>query len=655
MVINNIPEHNLESNNNQALSIKDLIQASLTSEQNLEETIVSKYNSIWLWEEAKEELSKLLNVFKKEISIITNESNNSFDKIKNNTNTNLEELKSQLSQNYEIQDKLDEFNDDLFDLSTIENNLSDYEWYDNFIKLIRNLWDEKLEEQVISKFSDYDNFTDEVLEDLDFNWLPIDENQLSEFIDNYFWNIDIDTKNEINEILNIDINTLETSQELEYTISKINTLIDSNISDKIKNKLLIQKTKLDIESIKQANWWINKIDSRKEIEDLRKEKLTELVQNIDNDVIQKFSNFSWINNELKWYFNEYLNENNIENKGQILNKIIKNLEDKNNLDTFVLQAQESWDYKQAYDFLINVWKISQLIKQKISTLPIPEYVVVAKTANAILWKEDVKQNWAWDYITDDWVKLSIENNSAKLYTFSKYWYTLKTWEIKNTSIINDLSDNLKIEFDNITEVKSNIDKLNERKNISKTKEEKEDIQKEIDNLILQYNELIEEYLRNKKYLDDYVKNWGLNWLKELEEKQEKQKKTLKFLGSIGFDLIPQSYTNMLLNDLKSNIFDINWLDLYIENLDLEKWRFWESPSDFWWTKWMENLIKFFEKMIYWEVSPENSIFNSYALIHGWNIKPMTINTILEDKWIKTLSWWFNIIKMRENLSKKIEE
>jgi len=172
----------------------------------------------------------------------------------------------------------------------------------------------------------------------------------------------------------------------------------------------------------------------------------------------------------------------------------------------------------------------------------------------------------------------------------------------------------------------------------------------------------ELYVEKEEEKDKILKVWKAQIeeivdrnTEEAKNVDEKQKQTLKYLKSIGFDLLPQELTNKLITDYKSNIFNIPGLNLNKETLDLTNGRFWEGVTEEWWDKWKDNLVKFMEKAIYGEVWAEKSIFkNKNFKWEFWaTIDPTGLNVAFDDNWI-IANWSWNINVLRTNLSKKVE-
>ena len=140
-------------------------------------------------------------------------------------------------------------------------------------------------------------------------------------------------------------------------------------------------------------------------------------------------------------------------------------------------------------------------------------------------------------------------------------------------------------------------------------------------------------------------------IKQLLEKQiktkEKQKETLDFLHKIGFDLIPQNITNELIAEIKSNVIQVKWLNINPKSLDLKKWIFWNS-----WLEanseqvFKENIIKFLNKLIYWEINPQNSPLNpnDFIWVMWASINPTEMLYILSRGYFfdKNLKNYYNI-------------
>ena len=136
-----------------------------------------------------------------------------------------------------------------------------------------------------------------------------------------------------------------------------------------------------------------------------------------------------------------------------------------------------------------------------------------------------------------------------------------------------------------------------------------------------------------------------------KEQDEKKKDILKFLTSIGFDKIPQSITSQLIKELQSNVFTLWELNLNLKTIDLNNGRFGETDTESGGTKWKENLVKFMEKMIYWQIWAKESLF-AWKWFSGvlWaTVNPTEMNVTFEKSWIKTWTGW-DINKMRQNLS-----
>jgi len=66
---------------------------------------------------------------------------------------------------------------------------------------------------------------------------------------------------------------------------------------------------------------------------------------------------------------------------------------------------------------------------------------------------------------------------------------------------------------------------------------------------------------------------------------------------IGFDLLPQSFTNQIIREIKSNTLHIEGLELDQGNIDIANGHFGESRTINSETQWKENLIRFYNKII----------------------------------------------------------
>ena len=169
--------------------------------------------------------------------------------------------------------------------------------------------------------------------------------------------------------------------------------------------------------------------------------------------------------------------------------------------------------------------------------------------------------------------------------------------------------------------------------------------KESERKLLELEEKYKQDLRAK------VKSYS----DKMKERDEKTKEVLGFLKQTWFDLLPKTLTDQIIREIQWNVLDVKWIKLNQETLDLENGQFWETENESGWDKWKDNIKNFLDKMLYWEIGWENSIFKwkEFKWEFWASIDPLEFNSVLEDSWIKTATGW-NINMMRNNLKKEVK-
>ena len=94
-----------------------------------------------------------------------------------------------------------------------------------------------------------------------------------------------------------------------------------------------------------------------------------------------------------------------------------------------------------------------------------------------------------------------------------------------------------------------------------------------------------------------LRNAAIKNKEKVTEADKKKREVLLFVRSLGFDVIDQKHTDQLITEIKSNALHVEGLPLNPARLDISSGMFGESPSEGGATKWKENLIKFFNKLI----------------------------------------------------------
>lgn len=138
---------------------------------------------------------------------------------------------------------------------------------------------------------------------------------------------------------------------------------------------------------------------------------------------------------------------------------------------------------------------------------------------------------------------------------------------------------------------------------------------------------------------------------KVKEQDKRKREILRFVNWIGFDLIDKQITDSLIQEVKSNSFDVQGLHLDPNRLDIANGMFGESPSEAGWTRWKQNLIEFYNKMISWNPDEPLSV-EAHIWMWGKAEDRTQMQYLLKSHWLINESGSFNKDKARENLSVK---
>lgn len=139
---------------------------------------------------------------------------------------------------------------------------------------------------------------------------------------------------------------------------------------------------------------------------------------------------------------------------------------------------------------------------------------------------------------------------------------------------------------------------------------------------------------------------------KVKEQDSKKRWILRFVKWIGFDLIDKQITDSLIQEVKSNSFDVQGLRLDPNRLDIANGMFGESPSEAGWTRWKQNLIEFYNKMISWNPDEPLSV-EAHIWMWGKVEDRTQMQYLLKSHWLVNESGSFNKDEARKNLSKKV--
>ncbi len=602
--------------------------------------------------------------------------------------TERQDISEKSDDNYIKQDLLDEFQDDLKALDIIEERFKNYKWYNEFITLLKsNDLSEQQKEDIYYLF--LNNLSDIIGM---LRWvLPTNKEQINILLDRFSDYIQNQEEKDFKELMDLKDKIDDFSIEnLIYTKSKLERYKDKWKEVKLMIKdidILLDIKKEEIVSKEQEMGAKRKEMEikRKEMEIKRKEiettnkKIKELkyvIAMTPNLLTKEFiKQDTTLSNLLIKLEDKTLDE---KAQTEITKEIANYLKTPWVLANLLKQAKQLWkkEYKEFYDFALNIANVSwdDSLKQILSDYPSSiNYIDLPRWE---IKRFELEQYFSWDLskVTTNWDKYFLDD---EMLDYSKKPPTHFIFN-KDTLYKLKIEDNQSIEIQRkatkMKEVynkmyKSKVEELqikDENKRLSSllTNESelskiaknqwkdiltiKLEIQKKIQDNKNRIKELQKTY---KKLKDEYI---SLSDDTESEEWKAEKRKILEFLHNSCFDVIPQEFTDKLINEIKLNSLVVSWLKLDPNRIDIANGNFGEAESEDNPTKWQENLIDFLNKMIYWEINPKESIIKKSSLIWplSWNIDPEDFKSLLIKKWIMWESWfYFNIEKARENLSK----
>ena len=547
--------------------------------------------------------------------------------------------------------------------------------YSNFIKFLETKSNTKDYNLILEKLQDWEN-TDDILDYIETNWYPIWK-EFNKFIKDYF---DIDIKEETEKKKEeTEKKKEETEKKKEETEKKKE--VEKHIEEeKLRYYLETKENYLNknLNLLEKVNWTekfikLLKLDNPtekdlKEIHSFLTSKWQQLFReiafpknnlslderkklfeetkrfvgwNFDDIKIQSFEFYAWswvegkispnpdwdptkILEDVEWNLSDNMVSLDLDHipPKYDLGRIDSDYKFKNKLDWEHI-SELTWEYldevKEFQEAGKNLWVVGKWYSK-------------FKWDIQKLWQENVKEiqsgnfsgfkEWLDAYLIS--LKISIRQNLEEIYN-------------KNLDIPNELKLT-KQDFNNLW----NIQNPN-------------DLKQKFENFEQKYKAL-QNYLIfwPKKAYKKYKNKLQQEVIEDTKETKEKQKETLDFLHKIGFDLIPQNITNELIAEIKSNVIQVKWLNINPKSLDLKKWIFWNS-----WLEansnqiFKENIIKFLNKLIYWEINPKNSLLKieSFTSVTWATINPTELQDILKKQWVKSDMYW-DINKMRDNLKKE---
>ncbi len=468
-------------------------------------------------------------------------------------------------------------------IKSIESIKNSNDWYKEFIDLLNN--SENLDWLyliMLSKKNDIDNY-------IKNNWFPINQETLDAFNKN-FW-LDISYIKKENE---------EKVEQNEEKVEQNNR--KKEILNSIKNQLIKHEEEfIDINDEE----WNNFIDLLNNIENTESQKKLEALlsnqENLNNilSILQEIDRKEGIDSYSPESSYSKFTSKLIELNPSFEAKI-KSFEQKENYNNFLGITDSTtariyaWLWTENPDVEWNIFK-NWDVSIDISKRP----------PQRILWDKNFSLELdlpIWDFYPDI---LEHERSNQLIKPQLNSINVL----LQNRDYIDDmLESNL-----DINQIKTNLkNTLNiEMSNINTKEDLSEDnllrLKNELENKLNQSNQDLKQALRKK--INEYRRN--------LEQKDRLTRETYKFLKSIGFDKIPQSITNNVIQQLNSNSGLRSSLGMTSE-IDLSNGNLW-FDSDF-----DENNITSQEKADF------SKVFN---IMLSWNEEwPINTDAILNDRW-----------------------
>ncbi len=516
--------------------------------------------------------------------------------------------------------------------------LSDATWnkrdYENFIKFLETIQDKAKKEKLINFLEDSKNNkekNEQIMGNIFTFWFPWLDQAINDFFE-VFWIKVNETEEKVNETeekVNVRLKLYNETKE-EYLNKYLKLLQQVNWTEKFINLLKLDNpTTKDLKEIHQflKQNWQSLFKQIANSPNLTLEERKELFDTTRNFV---GANFPDIHIPDFDYFTKWTWDDTITNSTKILEDVDWNLSnntvqldldhippkyDLGRIDskykfTNKLDSDEvsdlTWEYldevkniQDSFKFLGKVGKWYSNFKKSIQKL----------------WQENTKDIQKWNF-TNFKEGLQANLNSFRLQSIQNLWNIYKNI---------DIPANLKLTSADITKI-WNIENPN-------------DLQQKFENFEERYKKL-QIYLQNKpkKIYDNYKNKLKQKVIEDTQDTKEKQKKILEFLHSIGFDLIPQNYTDKLINiintseTLKSKFgFD--------RKIDLANWELWiNKDAD------MQN------NSIY-----EKKIFAQFVnKMISWNKKyPIDVNSM--SHWVPIFKnkSWETILNKQAYVNKKL--
>lgn len=501
--------------------------------------------------------------------------------------------------------------DDIKMQEYLDENFNWYKGLENFRNIIYTFSPDKKDFLYIFiknwKFKDY--------VDIMLWWqMPPDKESIEAFLSE-------NTDNIWNDILNISLEW-KSEQELKDLKNRNEDLL------KTWNLDITQKNKLLENNIKISQYLIKIRESRELALNLDFQKSQKENLEIKNGNISTIGNFFaflkhenfWENGKINSFikeFNSLVKDVDVDKIEILIKKLLTFLNQEENLKTILkessLKSKEA--YKKVYNF------VESLARQSPNSFESQEILVKLHQfeaenpfdKEALPNKSTIYEAQAKEFFGSSEAKKDgeIYKNGDKMMDFSAVppkayvvWadgeYKLETDlpQLPNTeNILSKRRELQKIRFElkQIWELEKEFQDLSLKEN--KTENEKKRF-KELEGIVERNKDKIKELIKIAEELRKALLNIDFDSKEKqrLSEKQQKQEKTLSFLHSTWFDIIPQTFTDKVIEEVnfaKKGIIDLWWEKRLQENINIKEGKFWNSVLE----NEEEIFIRFFNKMV----------------------------------------------------------
>lgn len=497
-------------------------------------------------------------------------------------------------------------------ITEIALSLGDQLWFDQFWKLMCKL-DETSQNSIMNVISK--EKTDKLSSDFKKNWVPIDELWLELFSDSFWIEVAFQSEQKEKTINNVDKANIESLTEIYNSISNSADTSEAFVllkkiaewNDQQAYKELIQLLKSNPEQLKHLVSTVQAFDN---------EHQTHHYETLKRTLISVDPVFLGILDELA------VASSAKASKLSLNQAYISSLTGDNpKLSGSILESTNQHGDKIAID-------VSTQPPKRTLALEGSDYALETEVWIGVLHKPEIEYSQKREVLNTklkvvnalqtQWVQWHIEDLSEHGFSFSEIQNQFKT------------TYNIDISF---------ISSLDELKNPSSLSSKQADIENQLKQVEADYRQAMMQAIKAHK--------------EAVAESDEIKRQYLEFITNIGFDQLPKEATDQIIWEVASGQILISQININPTNLDLKNGCFWESPTEKGWTKWKENLIKFYNLMITWNpytpINVESHIGTLWKKEDSLEIKHQLIsNGIISE------TWAFNIEKARENLSQKKE-